>query len=63
MELVLIAFIGTLALIFAELRDAGRRRHNASVTAPTSPAVSGPSGRTMLQYPVAADAESYSEAA
>ena len=63
MELVVIAFLGTLALTAVELRDAIRRLHNDSATASTSPAVPDRSHRSVLQHPVTSAAGSYSEAA
>jgi hypothetical protein len=63
MELVLIAFLGTLVLSVVELRDFVRHLHGESVAPPAFPAVSDPPGRTVVHQPATTVAESYSEAA
>ncbi len=63
MELILIAFVGTLALMAGELHDLVRRPRTAVGTAPYPFAVPGELGRTVVNHSVAPVEESYDAAA
>jgi hypothetical protein len=63
MELVLIAFLGTLALMFAEMRDSVRRRYEPAYSTPVHRAAHDPSVFKAGLRPEATEVQSYSEAA
>jgi hypothetical protein len=63
MELVLIAFVGTLVLMAAELRDLVRRSRSAYSTALAAVAVSALPGRTVTQHTEVAAEAHYDAAA
>jgi len=63
MELIFIAFVGTLALMAGELRDLVRRSHTASGIAPEPVAASDVSGRSVVYDSVDAEEKLYDAAA
>lgn len=63
MELVLIAFVGTLALIAGELRDLVRHLHIASRATPRRRAASAQSGRSIVQASALTPSENVYDAA
>jgi hypothetical protein len=63
MELVLIAFVGTLVIMAVELRDFVRRRHTPSLTSPEPTAVSDLLGQAVARHSVAPVEKIYDTAA
>ena len=63
MELVLIAFVGTLVIMAFELRDFVRRRHAVSLTSPGSTALSDVLSQTVARHSVSPVEKVYDTAA